>query len=880
MGGFLSPKKPVGAVRAPRRVLTAAGQKLDLTAARGTQKARTPEGWQADAWAYRDSIGEIRFAMQYLAHAVSRVRLVGAVAMPNGDAPVALEDAIQDPDLSSEVTQATVDAVQDMLSRLTSGTFNYSRILGPYAENLEVAGEGWLVGYQTDPADPDSEVWEFRSLDEITVGDRGYRLVDQAGQRDGRELDPETSYVARMWQPHPKWRNLPDSPMRALLGPCEELQLTARMLRSSIRSRFASAGILLMPDSISFDGSTSPTTVATDPDLPSDADPFYEAFTQAITASIADEGDAAAAVPILVKANAEAIAAAKHLTFDRPIDPALLERQEKALTRIAQGLDIPPEIITGMADSNHWSAWQVDDATVRQHVGGLMERMCDGLTAGYLRPMMDEGGYGIPADVAKRIVVWFDLSPLAARPDRAQDAKDAFDRGALSERSLLEALHFDPDADMPDDDERARRLALQRGAVDAGTTVALLDALLRGIALPAPTVQGEVVAPTPEVEAPAEEDAPSTPQPTTGIRAAGTPQARLYGRESKRLARLDRDLRERLSGAADAAVSRAVEKANARIRSTAQKDPALRASLTASTLPPARTLGPSLVADLGLDQEALLSGAFATLSSQWDEWTAAARGEALAGVAAMLGLTEAQTASLAAQLAEASTGAWTWLQAAVEAETMSALYEEDEPDKPVTEEIGEDPTRAGTLSTLIRGALVLAGGVASNSGGIRSNGTNAQPGERTGGIATGHYVTTYLADRGVEDLGYEWVYGISRNHFKPHRDLDGVQFHDFDSSQLRNPGSWPGPTLAPGDHKGCNCDAMPLFGDAPDAAAAEDADSDYVSYLRKMAEDDLASGRTDTTVIRTLMEAERIANRRPSQAQQATPITDAVRGRR
>jgi hypothetical protein len=37
--------------------------------------------------------------------------------------------------------------------------------------------------------------------------------------------------------------------------------------------------------------------------------------------------------------------------------------RREAVERLAIGLDMPPEVLLGLGDSNHWSAWQVDEQT-------------------------------------------------------------------------------------------------------------------------------------------------------------------------------------------------------------------------------------------------------------------------------------------------------------------------------------------------------------------------------------------------------------------------------------------------------------------------------------------------------------------------------------
>lgn len=889
---FLSRRTPP-TERRPARVLTAAGRKLDLTAPKqpgGLRKAT----WQEDAWQYRDSIGEIRYSVGYLRHACSRVRLVTAVAAPDNQPPTPLAEA-------EGVPPGVMAAADDAMARLTGGTFNYAELLAPYAENLEIAGEAMLVGYVDAFG---AEVWGIHSVDEVVKNDRGYTLIDTPGKKDGIFLDPETSYVARLWHPHARYRALADSPMRALLGPCEELQLVARMIRATTRSRFAGAGILALPDDIDFKRTRKP---GDDDPEDEEADPFLTELTEAMMTAIKDEGDASAVVPIVIKANAESIGKIQHITFGAPVDEKLLNRQEHAIRRIATGLDVPPEIVTGMGDVNHWTAWQVDDSTIRNHVGPLVIRMVDALTSGYLRPILRE--YGVPEEWAARVVIWFDTSPLTARPDRAKDGMDAWDRNVLSDRALVESLGFDPDTDMPDDLELAKRLVMKRGIMDGSITEAMLKTLvmreLDNIRVvppgqisvhngqdaqdaeaekPAASTVGQPLAlPAGPSTAPVDEQPPAggagTPGPTTGLPASAAPQARVlaaHPRESRRLTDLDRSLRDRMTAAADAAVSRAVEKAGARVRSAANRDPDLRAQV--ASLSPAQApaaLGQAVVAGIGLDVELLLAGAWDDLQGRWEQWTAAARGEALETSARLAGQ-DPTSPTVASALAIATTAltaaaaaAWEWLTARLTEVATGELYDPEQPGT-VDTALGEDPSRAGRLTSLIRGALAIAGGQPATTAGITPAGIPVEAGARLGGLATGEVITSYLRDAGEEIIGYEWVYGISVRHFEPHRALDGITFSDFDSPALANPTSWPAPVLAPGDHLGCHCDAAPVWADGTRTSdqqqAAGDAtyDDSYLQVLRAMARDDTAAGRTGTSAQATVAEADRVADSRPS----------------
>ena len=836
----------------PGRALVASGtgRRIDLSAVT-EQRVTKEEDWQKRAWKYRDQLGEIRYAMAYLSHAVGRCRIFPAVTMPDDDDPVPLTEADPIPGLNPGIVQQVVDD-------LTMGTGQWGEIVPEAAHCMEIAGEALLVAYP-DMNSPTGRKWEARSVDSLRREGRGWQLIDTPGARSGIPLDAgsEDVFTARMWQPHPRWRGWADSPMRALLDPCEELALISRTVRGTARSRFAGAGLLAVPDGLDFPGS----------------DDFIDALTSAMTASMGDEADARNVVPAVIKGDGDLIAKIQHLLFERPLDAGLITREEAALKRIGTGLDVPPEIITGMAEVNHWTAWQVDSSTIKGHVEPLLVRVLAALEGAAFRALLRE--YGAPPDAAARVRLWYSVDPLTVRPNRSADADAAWDRHAISWEAYRDAKGFGEE-DAPDDDELAARLALAKGSPDVALLRDILTEVMRvGLSEPEPPPAPVIVAQPEQPAVGAAPDSPTTegdaamPQPTTGITAAATaaPVLRLHASESARLARIDTDTRGRLAAAIDAAVTRAVERASNRARGAAQKDPKARA-VVASAAPNGvcAALGrDTLTAALGVDVAALLAGAWDTLETLWGSTTDSALKSAAAVVAKVTGDTLPDTVLAAAGASTAQ--AWQWLRDRLDEHATALLFDPEA----VTQvaDVGEEPGLPGRATTLARGALAHAGGIPATAGGVRPDGTVIADGPPVGGIATGGHVLGHLRASGVDVIGYEWVCGVSRNVFEPHQALDGVIVSGFASPLLAHSG-WPGPVLAPGDHYGCHCDLQPVLGDgarmsdALDAIGESSYDPSYLAVLREVAANDEAEHIAPTTVTDVVAEADRVADHRPS----------------
>ena len=54
------------------------------------------------------------------------------------------------------------------------------------------------------------------------------------------------------------------------------------------------------------------------------------------------------------------------MTFWTQLDEHAIELRSEAIRRLGLGMDMPPEVLQGSADSNHWAAWQADEAAIKR----------------------------------------------------------------------------------------------------------------------------------------------------------------------------------------------------------------------------------------------------------------------------------------------------------------------------------------------------------------------------------------------------------------------------------------------------------------------------------------------------------------------------------
>lgn len=450
---------PTGPASPPqRRSLTAAGARVNLKNPSLPHTKRP--AWQSEAWSFRESVPEMRFAGDFVANTLGRLRVFAAENRPRGQEPVALEEASKRQQEANEVgvDQATIDAALVAVSRLNLSEHG-SSLLGRFGENLEYAGECYLLGEQDDDH---GETWTIRSVSEVMVTQGGARLTEPGTGMASRELNPATSDLLRLWTPHPRYHEWPDAAVASLLDVLEGMSLLGRRGRAHDRSRISAGQAFYLPQEFSL---SRPGAAPVSDDLhgvndDGSDDPFMEMMVDYMTAAISDESDASAVAPMIIRGPA--------MLGDRPAkevlgtvslhgeDPKDIDARYEALVmRFARGINLAPERVQGIGSSTtNWSAQAVTADEVKTSVEPRAERMCDALTAAYLRPALK--AMGISAEQRRKVCLWFDPSELVQNPNRAEDAKAAHTAGALSDAALRRYLGF-VDDDAPDNLELLRR---------------------------------------------------------------------------------------------------------------------------------------------------------------------------------------------------------------------------------------------------------------------------------------------------------------------------------------------------------------------------------------------------------------------------------------
>jgi hypothetical protein len=406
--------------------LTAAAVPINLGDAASWQMFKLGDHrWQFEAWRHYDICGEMRFVVNWVGQALSRCRMYAAEITDDGM-------------VGEETEVAEVKMIAETMFGTPASKAQAQRLMGI---NMMVAGDVFIVaeGYQNANDDKwyvcsSSEV--FRRGDDIMVK----RSITHGGGT--YKLDPQKDLLIRGWNPHPRRYDAADSTVRAILPVLRELEQCTKRVFAELDSRLAGAGILLLPDNIDFP--RVPTDNPEDPQ-PTGVDGFAQLLQRTMATSMQQRDSAAAVVPIILQVAVEALDKIKHLTFDSSISDHISQMRKDAVQRMAMSLDIPPEVLTGMGGSNHWSSWQIEESSIKIHIEPLLIQLADALNIGYFQPALKAAGINDP----EKYTLWFDIGPLAVRPNRSDQAVQFAEKEWISAKAARDNAAFTDD-DAPD----------------------------------------------------------------------------------------------------------------------------------------------------------------------------------------------------------------------------------------------------------------------------------------------------------------------------------------------------------------------------------------------------------------------------------------------
>lgn len=827
---------PNAVVASARKVkLGSPGVKLEL----GLDQA-----WQKEAWEYWRKVPEIKQLMLFLGNQLAKLRLFVAVDDPNdpeGDPiPIGAPEA--------NVPPRIIEAVNAELARLDLHEGGVGELLRRLDLNLEIPGEGYLVGYgareigDPDPFSPSLDKLLDHTLDEAWVLTSKSTLIQSGsgalartavkqhpGDQQGRRLDKEHDTIIRLYQADPEWPALADSAMQGVLFDARILMaLTSQVL--AVANSQMHAGILTVPNELSF----GPAEPAKDDDDATPSEDPLDRELDDVFSEVVEMPDSLMTIrPTLLRGPGQYLSDqyVRYIKMGRELDERLDLQIEQRVRRLARGLNAPVEAVEGSMQTTFANAKQIDRDLFDDHIEPRATGIMAGLTDGFLRPnLIDAASEPVEqgseetrivdqelADWAGLVYIWYDAAAAIREPDTETAADKAHELGTISDAAHRRAKGFSED-DAAEPLELLIRHGMRRGTLDPALTRALLQELAdeAGIELP----EAAAIAPaSPDAGMQAlgaalllrerirlaggdEPGAAPIVIPATSSELAGA--AQMHGpNPGADLLAIDTELRTRLLVAASDAMERALERAGNRLRSrVASAQRPLIEGLPARMF--AAALGRGVVTAAVPDQSELIEHEWEGLGEQFDVWVAGAQASAVEQLELIVGDLGEQRATIEARQEEDRSDAWAWFAAALTTLMGSRLYDPS-PDAPT---IGEHDLTLAVPTSTVRAALARAGG----ADGASLDGVGAvlvDGGTRpAGGIGTGQLIQQQLRDFGASIKAYRWVYGPAlRSTFIPHAQLDGTVFTSYDDPRLVNGAGFPPfSNYMPGDHFGCRCD--------------------------------------------------------------------------
>lgn len=493
------------------------------------------------------------------------------------------------------------------------------------AYNLFCTGDCTMLGT---PHPKDTGIlWEFLSVLELFPDASGIMVRRRGGVGSELEQLPDDNYTGRCYRSDIAYSDLASSEVKRVLPILQEIVTLTMMVDAIAKSRVP-ANLLFIPDGLSFVGAKAPGTVEGDAegseDDEDDTEELVDELFDHMTAPFNDPGSAARLVPLVITGPLNehtGTSGIEVIDLSRSFDAFAQELRAEALQRLAQGLDAPPEALSGKGSVNHWTAANIDSEFIVKHVQPIGILIADFLTWAYLRPML-EAYEGMSADEAMEYKIEFDPSPVIARADEAKSARDLSDW--LSDDAILAANGFTK-ADMAGAETiRQRRLWLLV-STQPGHFGKLLP-MLTGFDDVDPELIGPPPAPAPVIADPNAPVDAGKPAPDDGkVAKTGDPVPAKDAPRGVNNAQDDAKMSvlvERLATAADAAVGRALERSGAKVISLAQsKNPELKARLTNTKKDRVMSMVTSAdLAQLSITPKRLLDKSWDDLAAQARDW--------------------------------------------------------------------------------------------------------------------------------------------------------------------------------------------------------------------------------------------------------------------
>lgn len=420
-----------------RTALTAATAMVDLSVGSSWKTYKFGNrDWQVEAWRLYDIVPELHFLAGRIGESVSKARLY-----------------VTEVDETGEETGETEDEAVRLLAAVPLGKgAQRDENLRLAGIDLATPGEAYFVGEgAAERAHEASGSWFV--VTGAAIKNEGGRVKVRRPKHRGDgwlELTDKVDVLIRCHRAHPNDADQPDSFTRSTIPVLREIELLTKREFAELDSRLTGAGMMAVPESIDFPRK---------PEDPPGVAGFMAYLQRTMAASMVDQSTASAMVPIMFTVpdhlmdNVDKI---RPITFWSELSAEVGDMRKDAIARVAASAEIPQEVLTGIGNANHWTAWLISEEGTRW-IGGYLSLIADALTRGFLDLAL--AAMGREADIGKYAFA-FDTSTLAARPNRIEEAAQLHDRFLISDKEMVKAAAFNPEQ-MPSVTERAQQILLK-----------------------------------------------------------------------------------------------------------------------------------------------------------------------------------------------------------------------------------------------------------------------------------------------------------------------------------------------------------------------------------------------------------------------------------
>ena len=408
------------------RSLIASAAAVDLSLPVWSQYPSMDNGWQQELWRLYRCVPEFAKGANYVGSCCSRCRIYVAEVDDRGQ-------------VSKEVKPG--NPVGKLAHTVLGGPEKQPELQNLAGTAAMVSGEFWTLALEVD----NSDKWFVVQYNELIrmedffnypggqpIRQFAYEFGDQRYQlREGRDL------LFRTWTPDPQESICAYSPARSLVTTLVELEILSQYILAQARSRLASGGVWPLPKELD---------IPAQDDYPPGIEGFMQRMLDMAKRNLQTYGDASQVIPLMMEAPADIIDKIKEpIIFGSVLSEQASTLRNECRQTIANGLDIAPEIITGMGDANHWNGPAIEQSTIDSVIKPIMTRLCNALTTYYLVPALKLMGKD-----PSRYKFWFDTASLVTRPNRLKETLELYSQGIVSADEVLKAADLPDDAKMSD----------------------------------------------------------------------------------------------------------------------------------------------------------------------------------------------------------------------------------------------------------------------------------------------------------------------------------------------------------------------------------------------------------------------------------------------